>query len=65
MGRNMHNGLEPLGGVETPRLSDFWNWVKTNFTPSYRSEIEAYLADSKDHAEVERRIQVLQRRGMI
>jgi hypothetical protein len=44
---------------------DFWQWVKNTFTPSYKSEIEAYLADSTCHADVENRIKLLQRRGMI
>lgn len=61
----MSNGLDALSGVETPSLSDFWQWVKETFTPAYRNEIEAYLADSVDHADVERRIINLQRRGMI
>ncbi len=61
----MSNGLDALSGVETPSLNDFWQWVKNTFTPAYRSEIEAYLADSTDHADVERRILILQRRGMI
>ena len=61
----MSNGLDALSGVETPSLNDFWQWVKKTFTPAYRSEIEAYLADSTDHADVERRILTLQRRGMI
>jgi hypothetical protein len=46
-------------------LTDFWQWVKKTFTPYYRSEIEAYLADSTSHADVENRIKLLQRRGMI
>jgi hypothetical protein len=58
-------GLDALSGVETPSLTDFWQWVKKTFTLTYQSEIEAYLADSVDHSDVERRIRVLQRRGMI
>ncbi len=65
MGRNMHKELEPLAGVDTPALADFWKWVKKTFTISYKGEIEAYLADSVDHADVENRIKRLQRRGMI
>lgn len=65
MGRNMHKELEPLGGIEIPSIADFWEWVKMAFTPSYKNEIEAYLAESTDHADVERRIALLQRRGMI
>jgi hypothetical protein len=61
----MSQELDALGGVETPSLTDFWQWVKNTFTSSYRSEIEAYLADSTCHADVENRIKLLQRRGMI
>ena len=61
----MAKELDALSGVETPSLADFWQWVKKTFTPSYRSEIETYLAESTSHADVERRIKVLQMRGMI
>ena len=61
----MSDSLDALSGVETPSLKDFWQWVKKTFTPAYRSEIEAYLAESQDHEDVERRILILQRRGMI
>lgn len=61
----MHKELEALEGVSVPTMNDFWSWVVTAFTPAYRSEIEEYLADSQDHADVERRIMALQRRGMI
>ena len=60
----MYKELEALEGVSVPTKS-FWDWVMTAFTPAYRNEIEAYLADSQDHADVERRIMNLQRRGMI
>jgi hypothetical protein len=46
-------------------LTEFWNWVKTTFTPHYKNEIEAYLAESTSHADVENRIRMLQMRGMI
>jgi hypothetical protein len=65
MGINMHNELEPLAGVDTPALADFWKWVKRTFTVSYKGEIEAYLADSVDHVDLENRIRTLQRRGMV
>jgi hypothetical protein len=61
----MSKELDALSGVETPNLTEFWNWVKKTFTPYYRNEIEAYLAESVDHVDVERRIKLLQRRGMI
>ncbi len=48
-----------------PDLSEFWDWVKRTFAPYYRTEIEAYLAEATDHADVEHRIKILQRRGMI
>lgn len=64
MGRNMHE-LEALGGVHAPTLSDFWTWVKRTFTTSYQDEIEAYLADSTDHFDLEKRQESLIRRGMI
>jgi hypothetical protein len=61
----MYKELEALEGVSVPTAKSFWDWVLATFTPAYRSEIEAYLADSQDHADVERRIMNLQRRGMI
>lgn len=61
----MHDHLDALSGVETPSLKDFWSWAKKTFQPSYQSEIEAYLATSTSHWEVEDRIKRLQRRGMI
>ena len=61
----MSDDLDALSGVETPSLKDFWKWAKETFTPAYRSEVQAYLAESQDHADVERRIINLQRRGMI
>jgi len=61
----MYKELQALEGVSVPDSKDFWDWVITTFTPSYRDEIEVYLADSQDHADVERRIMNLQRRGMI
>jgi hypothetical protein len=61
----MKDGLEALEGVTTPSMKDFWEWVSKTFAPHYRNEIEAYLADSVDHVDVENRIRTLQRRGML
>ena len=61
----MEKELEALGGVDTPKMSDFWDWVKRTFAPHYRNEIEAYLAESVDHFDAEQRIRHLQRRGML
>ena len=46
-------------------LSEFWTWVKRTFTDPYREEINAYLAQSIDHADVERRIKILMKRGLL
>jgi len=61
----MSKELDALSGVETPSLTDFWNWVKKTFTISYQSEVEAYFADSVDCVDYENRIRNLQRKGMI
>lgn len=64
MGINMHNDLEALGGVETPAF-DFWEWVKKTFTISYQDEIQTYLAGATDHCDLEHRMNMLARRGML
>lgn len=51
--------------MSSKSVDEFWSWVKKTFTPQYRKEIEDYLAESTDHHDVERRIALLQRRGMI
>jgi hypothetical protein len=61
----MNKELEALGGVVTPKLSDFWSWVGRTFTPSYQNEIESYLSDSVDHKDLETRTRTLVRRGML
>ncbi len=54
------------GGVLThPGLSEFWTWFKRIFTDPHRDEINAYLAESIDHADVERRIKILMKRGLL
>ena len=60
----MHE-LEALGGVYAPKLSDFWQWVRKSFTPSYQNEIEEYLKDSVDHKDLQGRMKSLARRGML
>jgi hypothetical protein len=61
----MQKELEALGGVDTPYMSNFWNWVKRTFTISYQDEIESYLAQSVDYVDFDNRMRNLQRRGMI
>ena len=46
-------------------INDLLEWIKDTFTPSYRKEVEAYLADSADVFDLERRIRILQRRGIV
>jgi hypothetical protein len=67
MGRNMHNtriGLEALAGIDVPKF-DFWGWVGKTFTPSYQEEIDQHFKNCTDHADVERIMANLQRRGML
>ncbi len=61
----MYKELEALGGVSAPTMSDFWSWVRKAFTPSYQSEVEMYLKDSVDHKDLQTRVDILIRRGMI
>ena len=61
----MSKELGALSGVETPSLTEFWNWVKKTFTISYQDEINYYLNQSVDYADYKNRVRTLQRRGMI
>jgi hypothetical protein len=62
---DMNREIEPFGGVHVPALTDFWSWVRKAFTPSYQNEVEMYLKDSVDHKDLETRMQVLARRGLL
>jgi hypothetical protein len=55
MGINMHMTL----------LAIFLKWVEETFTPNYRKEIDAYLGEATDNYDLERRMVVLMKRGMI
>ena len=46
-------------------MHDLSQWIKDTFTPSYQKEVEAYLAECVDVFDLEQRIRILQRRGMI
>jgi hypothetical protein len=46
-------------------INKFWLWVKDTFTPDYRKEIEEYLSMSYDNVDLENRIRLIQKRGMI
>jgi hypothetical protein len=65
MGRNMHKELEALAGIEVPSLKDFWTWVNMSFKDSYKDEVHEYLSQSVDHYDLERRIRLIERRGML
>jgi hypothetical protein len=59
MGKNMHTQTESL------TLNQFFSWVKEAFSPSYQSEVETYLAQATDLADLEQRMHTLARRGML
>lgn len=61
----MQNHLEPLGGVDVPKIADFWDWVKETFTPSYQNEVQHYLSQSVDLTDLEQRMKYLKIRGML
>lgn len=46
-------------------INKFWLWAKDTFTPDYRKEIEEYLSMSYDNVDLENRIRLIQKRGMI
>lgn len=57
--------IEPLVGISIPKLADFWNWVVRTFNPGYYSEVEEYLAQSTDAADLEYRMKTLRNRGVL
>ena len=61
----MNNDLKEFEGAHVPSVKDFWSWVEKAFTPSYQKEIDMYLGDSVDHKDLETRMQVLARRGLL
>ena len=46
-------------------VHDLIEWLRDTFTPSYQKEVEAYLSESTDMFDLERRIRILQRRGIV
>jgi hypothetical protein len=61
----MSRPFDAFGGVDVPKMSDFWSWVHKAFTPSYQDEVEMYLKDSVDHKDLQARMDNLMRRGLI
>lgn len=45
-------------------LSSFWEWAKNTFTAAYKEEVQAYLCESVDYADLENRIKLLKVRGL-
>lgn len=46
-------------------LKNFYVWLERTFTKEYRSEIESYLSQATDLADLERRMLFIQRRGIL
>lgn len=46
-------------------FKNFYVWLERAFTKEYRSEIESYLAQAQDLADLERRMMYIQRRGIL
>lgn len=47
------------------KITEIWGWIKTTFTPAYQTELEQYLSQSVDLADLEHRMIYLQRRGLL
>jgi hypothetical protein len=62
MGRNMH--IEKLK-QNVPSWNTFWSWVEQSFSSDYKKEIEHFLNESTDLKDLEYKINVLKRRGLI
>jgi hypothetical protein len=65
----MHNTPHISHGIAAQMLASVpksvWEWIKRTFSPAYQSEVELYLAQATDHADLTRRLKYLQYRGMI
>ena len=49
----------------TPSFNKFFEWAAETFTVDYHKQLEAHLEDADNHHDLERRMQVLMRRGMM
>ena len=49
----------------TPSFEQFFDWAAKTFTVDYRKQLEAHLEDADNHHDLERRMQILMRRGMM
>ena len=58
---------DTTGGIDMSAdslLSSFWEWAKNTFTAAYKEEVQAYLCESVDYADLENRIKLLKVRGL-
>lgn len=46
-------------------FQNFYKWLERTFTRDYQREVEVYLAQATDLADLERRMMSIQRRGML
>ena len=63
----MEKSLDALAGIDVPKftIDAVKQWLKDTFKPSYRNEVEEYLAQSTDFGDFIHRENTLRRRGMI
>jgi hypothetical protein len=47
------------------RLKQLLNWIAKSFRDPYKQEIERYLSESIDAADLERRMRIVENRGML
>lgn len=52
-------------GINMHTHNKFWEWVKQSFQPNYQKEIEQYLSEATDRFDLEYRMRLLTRRGLI
>lgn len=51
--------------VQLETIEKIMQWIKQAFTPSYQNEIEQYLEQSVDMCDLENRLKIIARRGML
>jgi hypothetical protein len=59
--------VDTIGGTDMSAnrlLSSFLEWAKNTFTDAYKEEVQAYLCESVDYADLENRIKLLKVRGL-
>jgi len=51
--------------VQLETIEKITKWIKQAFTTSYQNEIEHYLNQSVDMCDLENRLKIIARRGML